>query len=107
MKFQVTYFTSGLSWSADYVLIANAQETEMSFDGYVQVYNNSGEEYENAQVRLVVGVVNLVEKIQDLLLNQSVYDAITRGDDPRRIAEDWRVALESFQALRQKYLIYK
>ena len=48
-----------------------------------------------------------VEKIQDLLLNQSVYDAITRGDDPRRIAEDWRVALESFQALRQKYLIYK
>ena len=66
VKFQVTYFTSGLSWSADYVLIANAEETEMSFDGYVQVYNNSGEEYENAQVRLVVGVVNLVEKIQDL-----------------------------------------
>jgi len=32
----------------------------------VQVYNNSGEEYEGAQVRLVVGVVNLVEKIQDL-----------------------------------------
>jgi uncharacterized protein YbbC (DUF1343 family)/CubicO group peptidase (beta-lactamase class C family) len=48
-----------------------------------------------------------LEKIQDLLLNQSVYDAIARGDDPRRISEDWRAALETFQALRQKYLIYK
>jgi len=66
VKFQVTYFTSGISWSADYVLITNPEETEMSFDGYVQIYNNSGEEYDGAQVRLVVGVVNLVEKIQDL-----------------------------------------
>ena len=66
VAFQVTYFTSGISWSADYVLISNPGETEMSLDGYVQVYNNSGEEYENAQVRLVVGVVNLVEKIAEL-----------------------------------------
>jgi hypothetical protein len=66
VQFEVTYFTSGLSWSADYVLIADPDETQMSFDGYVQVYNNSGEDYENAQVRLVVGVVNLVEKIQEL-----------------------------------------
>jgi len=66
VRFQVTYFTSGISWSADYVLITEPAETEMSFDGYVQIYNNSGEEYENAQVRLVVGVVNLVEKIQEL-----------------------------------------
>jgi len=66
VPFQVTYFTSGISWLADYVLITDPDEKEMSFDGYVQIYNNSGEEYENAQVRLVVGVVNLVEKIADL-----------------------------------------
>jgi hypothetical protein len=30
------------------------------------VFNNSGEEYENAQVRLVVGTINLVEKIAEL-----------------------------------------
>ena len=30
------------------------------------MYNNSGEEYENAQVRLVVGTINLVEKIAQL-----------------------------------------
>jgi hypothetical protein len=38
----------------------------MSFEGFVRVHNNSGEEYENAQVRLVVGTINLVEKIAQL-----------------------------------------
>jgi len=32
----------------------------------VRVFNNSGEEYEEAQVRLVVGTINLVEKIAQL-----------------------------------------
>jgi hypothetical protein len=66
VKFQVTYFTSGISWKADYVLTANPAESELSFDGFVQIVNNSGEDYEKAQVRLVVGVVNLVEQISDL-----------------------------------------
>ena len=48
-----------------------------------------------------------LEKMNDLLLNQSVLDAIGGGQDPRRIAEDWRESLEGFQHIRQKYLIYK
>lgn len=72
VPFLVTYFTSGLSWSADYVVITDPDETEMAIDGYVHVHNNSGEEYEGAQVRLVVGVVNLVEKIRDLAQRQGM-----------------------------------
>jgi hypothetical protein len=63
---QITYFTSGITWSADYVLIAGKEEKQLSFDGFVRVTNNSGEEYEDAQVRLVVGTINLVEKIAQL-----------------------------------------
>jgi len=63
---QITYFTSGITWSADYVCLANADESQMGFEGFVRVFNNSGEEYENAQVRLVVGTINLVEKIAQL-----------------------------------------
>jgi uncharacterized protein YbbC (DUF1343 family) len=48
-----------------------------------------------------------MEKMIDLLLDQSTYDALARGDDPRRIAEEWREPLEKFQQLRQKYLLYK
>jgi uncharacterized protein YbbC (DUF1343 family)/CubicO group peptidase (beta-lactamase class C family) len=48
-----------------------------------------------------------LEKMIDLLVNQSTYDAIAAGEDPRRIVEGWREPLQKFQELRQKYLIYK
>ena len=63
---EIRYFTSGITWSADYVGIANDDETKLSVTGYVRVTNNSGEQYDNAQTRLVVGKINLVEKIADL-----------------------------------------
>ena len=46
-------------------------------------------------------------RLIELLENQSVYDAIAAGQDPRRIAEDWRESLDKFMQVRQKYLIYK
>jgi len=63
---EIAYFTSGISWSADYVAIADKDEKAMGIEGFVRVINNSGEEYEDAQVRLVVGTINLVEKIAHL-----------------------------------------
>ncbi len=63
---EVSYFTSGISWSADYVMISDAAEEKAAVDGYVTVANSSGEDYEGAQVRLVVGTINLVEKIAEL-----------------------------------------
>src|SRR5262245_5368237 len=63
---QITYFTSGITWSADYTAIADQEENKLNIDGFVRITNNSGEEYENAQVRLVVGTINLVEKIAEL-----------------------------------------
>jgi hypothetical protein len=63
---QITYFTSGITWAADYVCIANKDEDQMGFEGFVRVTNGSGEDYEDAQVRLVVGTINLVEKIAQL-----------------------------------------
>jgi hypothetical protein len=63
---EITYFTSGITWLADYVCVADKDEKEMKLDGFVRVSNHSGEEYEDAQVRLVVGTINLVEKIAQL-----------------------------------------
>ena len=63
---EITYFTSGISWSADYIGIADPDETQLNLEGFVRVNNNSGEEYEDAQVRLVVGRINLVQKIAEL-----------------------------------------
>ncbi|MHB8863096.1 MAG: DUF4139 domain-containing protein [Pirellulaceae bacterium] len=82
---EITYFTSGISWSADYVCVANPDETEMGFEGFVRVSNNSGEEYENAQVRLVVGKINLVEKIAQL--------ANIKPEDVGKLEEERRLEL--------------
>ena len=68
VKVEIRYFTSGITWAADYVAEASKDEKAMSLAGSVRVNNNSGEDYENAQVRLVVGVVRLVEQIRQLAL---------------------------------------
>jgi hypothetical protein len=66
VKVEIRYFTSGISWAADYVTGARRDEKLASLAGFVKVNNRSGEEYENAQVRLVVGVIKLVEDIARL-----------------------------------------
>jgi hypothetical protein len=85
---EITYFTSGIRWQADYVCIANREETEMGFEGFVRVFNNSGEEYEDAQVRLVVGKINLVEKIAQLAqISQAGVPALP-PKEAKRFAEE-------------------
>jgi len=84
---QIMYFTSGITWSADYIGIAAADESTMDVEGFVRVTNQSGEEYENAQIRLVVGTINLVEKIAEL--------AQIPIHDVRRLAESERLPLRN------------
>lgn len=80
---EISYFTSGISWSADYVCISDAAEQKMSFEGFVSITNNSGEDYPDAQVRLVVGTINLVERIADLarrgILTQEEAEMLSRA----------------------------
>ncbi|MFO1370940.1 MAG: DUF4139 domain-containing protein [Candidatus Competibacteraceae bacterium] len=63
---EISYFTSGITWAADYLALADPDEKTLRLESFVRVRNNSGEDYENAQVRLVVGTINLVEKIAEL-----------------------------------------
>jgi uncharacterized protein YbbC (DUF1343 family) len=45
-------------------------------------------------------------KMNTLLVNQSTLQGLQTGEDPRRIAEDWRDGLDRFMLVRAKYLIY-
>lgn len=65
-RVEINYFTSGITWNADYTAITSGAEKAMNIDGFIRVTNNSGEDYPNAEVRLVVGTVNLVENIASL-----------------------------------------
>ena len=63
---EISYFTSGITWEADYVVRSNPEETQLAIEGFVRVTNRSGEDYLDATTRLIVGDINLVERIADL-----------------------------------------
>ncbi len=48
-----------------------------------------------------------LERMNELLVNQAVFESIQAGEDPRRIAQDWQEGLDAFERLREKYLLYK
>jgi hypothetical protein len=70
---EITYLTSGLSWRAFYMGTLTEDEKTMRLKGYVVVTNNSGEDYENAQTRLIVGKVHLLDEIAELARREHPY----------------------------------
>jgi uncharacterized protein YbbC (DUF1343 family)/CubicO group peptidase (beta-lactamase class C family) len=48
-----------------------------------------------------------MEKMSALQANAAVFDALTAGQDPRRIAQDWQESLDKFAASAKKYQLYK
>ena len=47
-----------------------------------------------------------MDRMIELLVNQSAFDGLLSGKDPRRIAQDWQEDLDRFEEVRKKYLIY-
>ena len=70
---EITYLTSGLTWRAFYMGTLTEDEKTMRLKGYVRVTNNSGEDYENAQTRLIVGKVHILDQIAELARRQYPY----------------------------------
>ena len=73
VPFEITYFTSGLSWRAFYIGTLAKDEKMIQLQGYVRVTNKSGEDYENAQTRLIVGKVHILDQIATLAKRQYPY----------------------------------
>jgi len=70
---EISYLTSGLSWRAFYMGTLAEDEKTMRLVGYVRVTNNSGEDYENAQTRLIVGKVHILDRIAELAQRRYPY----------------------------------
>ena len=79
VPFEITYFTSGLSWRAFYMGTLSQDEKTMKMQGYVRIGNNSGEDYDNAQTRLIVGQVHILDEIAQLAKRQYPYDRPALG----------------------------
>lgn len=89
---EITYLTSGLSWRAFYMGTLTEDEKTMRLQGYVRVTNNCGEDYENAQTRLIVGKVHILDQIAELARRQYPYgrpgEVMPMAGDELRDRED-------------------
>jgi hypothetical protein len=70
---EISYLTSGLSWRAFYMGTLSEDEETMRLQAYVRVSNRSGEDYENAQTRLIVGKVHILDQIAELARREYPY----------------------------------
>lgn len=110
---EIRYFTSGITWDAGYVAEAVKDEKGMTFSGSVRVTNRSGEDYENAQIRLVVGVIRLVEDIITLAnqgrpIGAPVTFAALPAAAKRDAREEGRtrmLAMDALSEMQQKQII--
>ncbi|HWH58951.1 MAG TPA: hypothetical protein VN682_15075, partial [Terriglobales bacterium] len=48
-----------------------------------------------------------IEKMGEIVANQTIMNSLVHSEDPRRIALDWQDELQKFQQARERYLIYK
>jgi hypothetical protein len=99
---EITYLTSGLSWRAFYMGTLTPNEEKMRLQGYVRVTNNSGEDYANAQTRLIVGQVHILDQIADLARQQYPYgrpSGIMLQDMDEQVRHEYK-ALEESNSLK-------
>ena len=60
VRADVSYLTEGFSWNADYVMLLGDDERSASITAWITLTNQSGAEFENANLRLMAGDVNMV-----------------------------------------------
>jgi len=59
---EISYLTSGLNWHAEYVSILNEDDSKMDLSSWVSLNNKSGKTYQNTQVKLMAGDLNIVTR---------------------------------------------
>lgn len=87
---EVTYLANGISWRADYVLRLSRDEKSLDVDGWVTLTNGSGTTYNDAQLKLVAGDVNVVQPERPMM----------------RMSAEMAVAADSFMPQEESFAEY-
>lgn len=65
-KIEASYLTNDINWQTDYILTLNREDNQADLSSWVTIDNKSGAAYEKANLKLVAGDVQRVEKPQDV-----------------------------------------
>lgn len=69
---EMTYLTGGISWTADYIVLLNRDNSALDLNGWVTLTNMSGTAYPDATVKLVAGDINRVYPEEERMLMDAV-----------------------------------
>jgi len=71
---EISYQTSGMSWSAEYVAVLDEKDSKIDLNSWVSLTNNSGTSYPDAYLKLVAGDVNRVKAYNKEMSRAKGYD---------------------------------
>jgi hypothetical protein len=55
---ELTYLTSGMNWTADYILLVATDNSKLDLNGWITLTNTSGASFRDAKLKLIAGDVN-------------------------------------------------
>ena len=58
---EVAYVTGGMSWEADYNIVAPEKGDVLDFVGWITMNNQTGKTFDNARIKLLAGDVNKIQ----------------------------------------------
>ena len=65
LRAEFSYVTGGLTWEADYNIVAPEKGDAVDVIGWITMDNQSGKDFENARIKLMAGDVNKIQPGQE------------------------------------------
>lgn len=78
---EVSYATGGLSWTADYVAVSNAEQSAADVTAWVTIENQSGARYDDATLSLIAGDVHRAQAPQQPMFARAMASAAPKMAD--------------------------
>jgi len=79
---ELAYVTGGMSWQADYNIVAPEKSDLLDFVGWVTMDNQSGKTFENAKIKLMAGDVSKIQEGERFALARNEELAVSAAMPP-------------------------
>jgi hypothetical protein len=84
---ELAYVTGGMSWEADYNIVAPEKNDLLDFVGWVTMDNQSGKTFENAKIKLMAGDVSKVQQAEGFAFGGNEELAVRAAAMPPPVSE--------------------
>jgi hypothetical protein len=79
---ELCYLSGGMSWEADYNLVAPEDGEKLDVIGWVTIDNQSGRSFENARVKLMAGDVSKIQRDEREAFRAAAKATVAEGGPP-------------------------